>query len=303
MPVSGHSRLRFVTIDLVGAERFIHANARLLDRHRAAVLLHGAPATPVVNTLRAYRNDDGGFGHALEPDVRAPTSETTAALHGLEVLAEVGGLHEPMVTDVADWVARIADSDGGVPFVLPSAAAYPHAPWMVPEAGGSHLTFGLVAHLTQAGAASSWLAEATTWCWRKLADPAALGAYWLKFALDFLDSQHDERRCLEAIEQLRPLLGADGSVDVPGGTEGESLSALTLSPRPGARSRALFTDDQIARGLLQLEAEQQEDGGWDFDWLAWSPGQAAEWRGLVTLRALIVLQAHGRLPGRPEPSR
>ena len=31
-----------------------------------------------------------------------------------------------------------------------------------------------------------------------------------------------------------------------------------------------------------------------FDWLAWSPGQAVEWRGIVTLRALATLRAHGR---------
>lgn len=46
------------------------ANARLLDRHRLAVLLHGAPVAPVLDALRAYRNPDGGFGHALEPESR-----------------------------------------------------------------------------------------------------------------------------------------------------------------------------------------------------------------------------------------
>jgi hypothetical protein len=69
-------------VNLPAARQFIFANARLLDRYRAAVLLDGAPADAVVQALRAYRNPDGGFGHALEPDVRTPHSETTAALHG-----------------------------------------------------------------------------------------------------------------------------------------------------------------------------------------------------------------------------
>src|SRR5918996_3745272 len=68
-------------VDLEAAERFILANARLLDRHRLACLLHGAPAEPVVAALGAYRNADGGFGHALEPDIRAPTSEPSATMH------------------------------------------------------------------------------------------------------------------------------------------------------------------------------------------------------------------------------
>jgi hypothetical protein len=48
-----------------------------------------------------------------------------------------------MVAAAAAWVATVSDSDGGVPFVLPTTAAHPHAPWMVPADGGSQLTFAL----------------------------------------------------------------------------------------------------------------------------------------------------------------
>src|SRR5947209_14415800 len=129
-----------MAVDVASAERFMLANARLLDRHRLAVLLHGAPAAPAIDALRAYRNPDGGFGHALEPDVRAPASEPAATLHALDVLAGIGALGDPMVADAAAWFASIADLDGGVPFVLPTASAHPHAPWMVPSDGGSQLT-------------------------------------------------------------------------------------------------------------------------------------------------------------------
>ena len=144
-------------VDVDSAERFVLANARLLDRHRLAVLLHGAPVAPVLDALRAYRNPDGGFGHALEPDVRAPESEPAATLHALEVLAGIGALEDPMVADAAAWVATIADPDGGVPFVLPTAAAHPHAPWMVPSDGGSHLTFAIAGALWEAGSSEPWL--------------------------------------------------------------------------------------------------------------------------------------------------
>ena len=43
-------------VSLDGAERFVLANARLLDRHRLAVRLHGAPVAPVLQAPRAYRN-------------------------------------------------------------------------------------------------------------------------------------------------------------------------------------------------------------------------------------------------------
>jgi|SRR5215210_3046125 len=282
-------------VDVEAAERFVLANARLLDRHRLAVLLHAAPAEPVLAALRAYRNPDGGFGHALEPDVRTPGSEPAATLRALEVLAEIDATADSMVDDAAAWVASIAGADGGVPFVLPSAAEHPLAPFIQPSGGGSHLTFALAGALSGAGSREPWLGRATEWCWAKLERPDQLGAYWVKFSLDFLDNVPDEARVGAALESLRAQLREDGSIPVAGGTEHERLTPLMLSERPGGRSRALFSDALIEADLDRIEQGQQEDGGWTFDHLAWSPGQSVEWRGIVTLEALATLAAHGRI--------
>jgi hypothetical protein len=282
-------------LDLSAAERFVLANARLLDRHRMAVLLRGAPVTPVLQALRAYRNPDGGFGHALEPDVRAPESEPASTLHALEVLSEVGRLEDPMVADAAAWIGTIAGADGGVPFVLPTAAESPHAPWMVPSDAGSLLSFALAARFWEAGASEPWLGRATEWCWAMLEGDDELTGYWVKFALEFLDQIPDHTRAEVAIDRLRAQVGEDGSLPVPGGTESERLTPLALSGRPGGRSRALFSVEQIDADLDLLERRQQEDGGWTFDWLGWSPGQSIEWRGMMTLRALGTLAAHERI--------
>ncbi|MBA2772573.1 MAG: hypothetical protein H0U36_00800 [Nocardioidaceae bacterium] len=284
-----------MSADLSAAREFILTNARLLDRRRAAVHFDGDAPDTVVQVLRGYRNPDGGLGHALEPDVRSPHSETTSALHGLEVLAEIDALDEQMVADLTSWISGVAHPDGGVPFVLPSAAQYPHAPWMVPSEKGSHLTFGLAGVLAAAAVRSDWLDRATSWCWERLQQPDELSGYWLKFALDFLDNCPDDARARPTIQQLSGLLREDGTVPVPGGTADEKLTPLTLSPRPGRPSRALFTDTQLSDDLDRLESEQQDDGGWTFDFLGWSPAQTLEWRGLVTLQAVTTLHTHDRL--------
>ena len=282
-------------LDLRAAEWFVLANGRLLDRHRMAVLLHDAPPDPVLDALRAYRNRDGGFGHALEPDVRGPESEPASTLHALEVLAEIDALDDQMVADAASWVATISDPDGGVPFVLPTAASYPLAPWMVSSSDGSFLTFAITALLWETSWREPWLERATDWCWARLNEPDALGAYGVKFALEFLNRVPDAPRATASIERLRPQLDSDGSIAVPGGSADERLTPLTLSGWPGGRSRALFTDAQIEADLDLRQDGQQDDGGWTFDWLGWSPGQTVEWRGIVTLRALAALHAHGRV--------
>jgi hypothetical protein len=89
--------------------------------------------------------------------------------------------------------------------------------------------------------------------------------------------------------------GDTSAVAPIGGVEGEALRPLDLSPRPGSRSRGLFSEDQIEAHLDTVESEQQQDGGWMFDWHAWSPAQSTDWRGNVTIRALTWLRDNGRL--------
>nr|BFF17956.1 hypothetical protein GCM10025730_14770 [Promicromonospora thailandica] len=221
------------TIDLAAARRFLYDDARLLERHRVAVLFDGAPAAPVLDALRPYRNDDGGWGHALEPDLRGPDSQVSGALSALEVLAELGPGTGPEVQalarETADWLSSVSLPDGRVPHVLPTAAGYPAAPWMVPNDGGM-LTFGIAAHLWELGVEHPWLDAATAWCWRQLDGEAMVGGYTVHFAVAFLDAVPEPDRAAAAVERLRPALRADGTIPVDGGQDGEVLRPLTISP-------------------------------------------------------------------------
>jgi hypothetical protein len=283
-----------MAIDLTAATQFLESTARLLERRRAAVLLDDGPVDPVLTALRAYQNPDGGFGNALEPDVRCPGSQPAATLAALEVLADVGATTDPMVRQAADWVAGIANGDGGVPTVLPSAEGHPRAPWMQPNADSGFLTFALAARLWHLGVEHPWLRRGTDWCWRQVESDETPAGYTVKFALEFLDAVPEPARAAEAVERLRGALRPDGTVGVDGGVEDEQITPLVLSPRPGSPSRAVLTDAQVSGDLDRLEREQQDDGGWDFDFLHWSPGQSVEWRGLATLGAVSTLVLHGR---------
>ena len=56
------------------AREFLKTQARPLDRALFEVRFEGASVEHVVDELAAFQNKDGGFGHALEPDLRTPTS-------------------------------------------------------------------------------------------------------------------------------------------------------------------------------------------------------------------------------------
>ena len=283
-------------IDPHAAAQFVAAHARLIDRRRFAHLQGEGSAEAVARALAAYRNDDGGLD-GLEPDVRAPSSQPACVLYALDILHEIGERDSQLARGALDWLQGVTNDDGGVAFVLPTAAGWPHAPWFQPEeAQGSSLlmTAGIAAGAHRLGLAHPWLDRATEYCWERL-DDALAGAYTLRSAVDFLDAVPDRGRAGAALDSLAGRLPDDGVVPVPGGVEGEALRPLDLAPWPEHSARRLFDDAAIERELDRLAAEQRDDGGWAFSWKAWNPAAAWEWRGAVTVHAVRTLRAYGRL--------
>jgi hypothetical protein len=282
-----------VPIDRLAAETFIWSAARLVDRHRYAMLFLGGRPDPVAAALCGYQNEDGGFGHALEPDLRSPESQPAPTLAALEMLHEAGLPDSEMATAARAWIASIAAPNGSVPQALPGFERYPHAPWWS-SAPGSMLTFGLAGVFHAAAlTGDDWLERATQWCWSAIETMTKPAGYWLKFACTFLDAVADDGRARAALHRLRSQIDPT-TFAVAGGAEGERLRPLDISPRPGSRSRELFAEAEIEAHLDDVERGQQQDGGWRFDWLAWSPAQTAAWRGTVTIRALSWLRENGR---------
>lgn len=284
-------------IDLEAADKFIATHARLVDRHRFAHLFKGAAAEPVIAAVRAHRNADGGLGHALEPDLRDPASQPAAVMHAVEMLAEAGAGADPMVDEAADWLMTVTRNDGGVPFVLPSVLdSHSGGPWLRPADSSSMImTAELAAMLHRAGSGHAWLAGADEWLWRRIPELGSSGAYDWRFALDFLDVVPDAGRAEAVLDEVGPRLLASGLVSLEPDAHGEVHSPLDFSPWPGTRSRRLFDEDEIERDLDTLEAGQQDDGGWTFDWPQWSPAATLDWRGYVTVHSLKLLSANGRL--------
>ena len=96
------------------AETFIWSNARLLERRLFAYHFRGGSRQDVVAALRAYQNEDGGFGQALEPDIRCPDSQPVPVQHALEIMDAVGPDAE-IVRGACDFLTAITTAEGGVP--------------------------------------------------------------------------------------------------------------------------------------------------------------------------------------------
>jgi hypothetical protein len=290
--------------DIDAAVQFLAASARVLDRRRFERLFAGGGAQPVRDAVAAYRNPDGGFGHALDPDGRAPASHPPATELALRILDETDAWDDDVVAGACRWLAATAPAEGGAAFVDPGIEAWPHAPWLVPEDGrpASLIITGLIAGTLHARhVRDPWLDRATEVMWTRidrltdapLSGPG--GGYEMLGVLRFLQHVPDRERAADAFGRAGPLIIERELVMLDPEAPGEVHSPLDFAPEPDSLARALFDEAMIKAHLDHLARGQRTDGGWTFNWMAWSPVAEQEWRGSVTVDALRVLRANARL--------
>ncbi|MEW2356654.1 hypothetical protein [Spirillospora sp. NPDC029432] len=281
--------------DLDAAEDFLRLNARLIDRHRFALHFRGGPAGAVVAALRPYENPDGGYGHALEPDLRGEASQPVPAQHALQFLHEAGADTDPAVARIGDYLASITRPGGGVPFVLPTVRDTPRAPWwQTPDdpPGSINPTATLAGLLHQMGSRHPWLASATEFSWNYLENGEhEVGPYDALAVLCFLDHVPDRDRAEAAFERVRGPLRASLDPAAPDAHH----SPLDYAPAPGGFGHRLFDPAAIDAELDALVDARLDDGGWTVDFPFWTPITEPEWRGFVTVERLRTLHAYGRL--------
>ena len=283
--------------DIDAAHRFLASTARVLDRRRFERLFLAGAAGPVRDAVAAYRNDDGGFGHALEPDARGPGSQPLAIQLALQTLHEADAWDDTLVQGACGWLAANAPREGGAVFADPAIEGWPHAPWWVPEPGrpASLATTALLAGtLHGRQVRHPWLDRATGWVWGRLDDLGGAGPYDMRAVLYFLDRVPDRDRAAAALQVAGAVILDGGLVTLDPEAPGEIHTPLDFAPLPGSLGRRLFSGPVIDAHLDHLAAAQQPDGGWTFNWLAWSPAAAADWRGAITVDALALLRANGR---------
>ena len=285
-------------VDVDAAARFLAGHARVLDRRRFERLFSDGDARSVRDAVAAFRNSDGGFGHALEPDGRTPASQPAAIAVALRTLDEADAWDEELVAGACEWLAANAPAEGGASFVEPTVEGWPHAPWWEAEEGrpASLLTTGRIAGTLHARRVEHrWLDPATDLLWRRIDELDDPGPYGFRGMLKFLQHVPDRGRAEQAFERVGRLLFERDMVALDPDAEGEVHTPLDFAPNPDSIARRLFDEATIEAHLDHLAGSQADDGGWTFNWLAWSPVAASEWRGSRTVDALRTLRANGRL--------
>jgi hypothetical protein len=279
------------------ARTFLLLNGRLLERRLFAHAYEDGSAKAVVTALEAYRNADGGFGNALEPDKRAPPSQPQDAEVALRLLDTASALTPERVLPLCDWLASVATPEGGVPVSLPSVNAFPHSPWWAvaedhPPAN-LNPTAAIVGLLLKAGVDHPWIGPAADYCWAAIEASDSADFHEIACVEVFLAHAPDRARAGHLLRRIVERVAAPGVVALDPEATGYVQKPLDFAPRPDSPFRPLFDDATITRHLSALAGRQQGDGGWPLNWDALSPGVEMEYRGRATLFALATLRAYG----------
>ncbi len=280
------------------AHDFLLQHARLLERQLFAALFAAAAPDGAVRALLAYQNADGGFGNALEPDKRVPSSQPVDVQVAFEWLDALDQFDVPCVVEAVDWLQSISLPGAGVPFATAAVLDYPRAPWWNVSAEPEpslNPTAALVGLLLKHGVQHPWVEQASAWCWQALAAFDGSDFHTVMCAVEFLRHTPDQARAKPLLDALGQRILAAGEVNFDPQAGGYLKGPLDWAPSPAHPFHALFSAEQIAAASAALQRQQQPDGGWPINWQPITAAVEYEWRGAVTIQALLKLRAYQAL--------
>ena len=294
------------------AKTFVLENGRDLDRALLAYHFADGTADAVLAALAAYQNEDGGFGHGLEPDLRTPASSVIATTVAFQSCRSLGVLGEhPLVQRGVAYLLETYDATRQVwPIIPPEVEDAPHAPWW--DYASSEAGFGgflvnprveIVGYLHDYSAAvpANLLGALTTAVFEHLDSlPDEVEMHDL---ICFVSLAETEALPQELKDRIWSKLGVAAEHSVA--REPEQLTGYVLKPLYVVSSPEAPLAEQCAAEVamnLDFEIEQQgADGAWspNFSWgdqhpEAWEIAKR-EWQARITLKNLRVIRDFNRI--------
>lgn len=279
------------------AENFVWRHGRLLERRVFEYIFQGGSKNNVLTSLKAYQNDDGGFGNAIEPDLRAPDSHPLYMEFALRVLYDCKIRDEELSQRACEYISKNADLQKGIPAIFSSSANYPRAEhWnnlSSTEPSFSRLT-GLVGLLSWQGIEDSWLDKATEICLHDISSRIYDDAHTILTSFLLLESLPQTEYIQGLYKKLSKELITSRFMRLDATSTDYGLSPLEFAQSSDSYCRGIFSDETILDHLKVLESLQDDDGGWQIEWEP--PGETArlEWRAYKTLKSLMILKSYNK---------
>jgi hypothetical protein len=308
------SRIMMLTAEAFErAAEFIAENARGVEVARFAVHFEEGSPDEVDDELAAYRNEDGGFAHGIDPDFFCEESSAAATVTALEILNETGAPPDSELVQgaIVYLLETYDESLGGWRKVPASVNEHPHAEWWHHPDGHAATEDPAWWALTNADILSllldypmlvppAFLERLTADALARLQDlPDGLDMH-VYAAYERLSARIDSAHRLAVVDKLTraALATLDGN---PDHWSGYVPSPLWIAPRADS-ALVTLAPFELENNLNYEIATQRPDGSWrprrrwrDYP-EAW-PEAEAEWVGIITLKTLVQLRDFHRIEG------
>lgn len=275
-----------MTFDPDKARDYVYRNGTLFERALFAWLFDGACLERLWRIVLCYKNPDGGFGHGLEHDIKAPQSNPLALEYLLGVMKRTGMPAGSILDGAAEWVESQMDERGDLRNP-PETHDYP-LEWWWREKGGQTMPDSIVGNLIHFGCATPTLIEKTkAWVLANHSPDSIRENEWLFMAYHAFDF-------FFAVDDL-PNLG-----DFQGATvdnivacaiaapENQYDSLFAFAPAPDAMIARALPAGLLDRCLESLADAQQDEGHW------LDQHNLPQWYPMTTINVLLALKRYGR---------
>jgi len=288
---------------------FLKNEARPLERMLYAVHFTGGTAAPVLDELAKFQNDDGGFGHGLEPDIRLASSSVIATSVAFQVLRE---LHvpadHPMIAAGSRYLLNTYDSQAlNWPIIPPNVDDAPHAPWWTyggdlqkSKSNPRAEIAGYVNDYAQHFPDTMRISLTQSVIDHLLQQPDEMEMHDLLCYIRFYETQAlPDNTKATLLEKLKRIVNKTAERD-PAQWANYGLPPLAVIDSPESPFAAMFRD-AIPPNLDFIIDSQSQDGTWGPNWSwgdqwpeAWERARR-DWTGFITLHNLRKLHTFGRI--------
>ncbi|WP_282122526.1 hypothetical protein [Algibacter mikhailovii] len=296
--------MKLTKVNYLKARDFILANARMIERRLFQFYFENDNAEGVYHAVYAYRNQDGGFGHGMEPDTASPESQPLFSIMALETLDDVGYLTKEIIRDdFMPYFESITTEKGGIPWMLKPKSNYPCEAHFktVKERSALSTTAPLLGVLEKYKMDLPWMIKAEQFVWGefdRIKDKHVFCYLCVPRWLMFLKHTKNQKTAIKTINNLKHAIGNQGIICDDKSDEGWGLYGkphrLNYAINYNSVFSSLFSSEEIESDLTALISKQKDDGRWD-TWYGISEGTKLEWAGIQTLWALKVLKNYGKI--------
>jgi hypothetical protein len=276
-----------VSID--NARCFVHAHGEMWERALWDYLFENKSVDRVHQCLLVYKNSDGGWGHGLEHDIKAPISNPLMLEFLLVVNRDTGLQIGNLLEGTPEWLEKIQEPDGSL--ANPAGLLdYPRAQWWQE---GQSKPDSITGNLIRLGLCPEPVREKTRkWVQEFLTLEEVRSNNWLFMAYhphdyflnedNFPDLEIFREATLENIYQT--VLAHEEQ-----GENNKLFPFFQFAASPESVVAQNAPEGLIDRLLDQLESSQREDGGWDDE------HGLPYWQPYFSTVILLALKRFGRI--------